>query len=134
MPRYDLTDEQWHRLKPLLPPQRPPTGRPAHDHRTVINGILFVLRGGCAWRDLPDRYGNWKTVSSRFYRWCKQGVWQRVLEVLRQRADARGGVDWRVHMVDSTVVRAHQSAAGARGGSTTRRWGVLEAASAPRST
>jgi len=86
MPRYDLTDEQWHRLRPLLPPQWPPTGRPAHDHRTVINGILFVLRSGCAWRDLPDRYGNWRTVSSRFYRWCKQGVWQRVLEVLRQRA------------------------------------------------
>ncbi len=134
MPRYDLTNEQWYHLKPLLPPQRPPTGRPAHDHRTVINGILFVLRGGCAWRDLPYRYGNWKTVSSRFYRWCRQGVWQRVLETLRQRADARGGIDWRVHMVDSTVVRAHQSAAGARGGSTTRRWAVLEADSAPRST
>ena len=134
MPRYDLTDAQWRGLRPLLPPQKPPTGRLALDHHNVIDGILFVLRGGCAWRDLPGRYGNWKTVSSRFYRWCKRGLWQRVLEALQRQADARGGGDWRAHMVDSTIVRAHQSAAGAKGGSNGKPWAVPGAASGPRST
>src|ERR687896_2566775 len=73
METSDLTDAQWERLRPLLPPQKPPTGRPAKDHRTVVNGILWVLRTGCPWRCLPERYGSWKTVSSRFYRWQKVG-------------------------------------------------------------
>ena len=67
--RYTLTDEQWRRLSPLLPLQRPRTGRPNHDHRTVLNGILWVLRTGAPWGDLPDRYGPVGTVSSRFDRW-----------------------------------------------------------------
>jgi len=68
MNRYDLTTEQWERLEPLLPPQKPTTGRPNHDHRLIINGIFWILRTGAPWRDLPERYGSWKTVSSRFYR------------------------------------------------------------------
>ena len=76
MGRGDLTDDQW-RLRPLLPPQKPGTGRPGKDHRTVINGILWVLRTGAPWRDLPERFGPWATVASRFYRWRKQGLWER---------------------------------------------------------
>ena len=117
MKASDLTDAQWERLRPLLPPQRPYTGRPAKNHRTVINGILWVLRTGSPWRFLPERYGSWKTVSSRFYRWQRAGVWDRVLAALQRRADAEGRLDWTLHCVDSTVVRAHRHAAGAKGGS-----------------
>jgi len=112
--RYGLTDRQWRRLEPLLPPQRPRTGRPSHDHRTILDGILWVLRTGAPWRDLPERFGPVGTVSSRFYRWHKAGVWQQVLSALQAEADARGEVDWDLHFVDVTIVRAHQHAAGAR--------------------
>ena len=114
MRRHDLTDEQWRRLEPLLPPGRPRTGRPNHDHRTILNGILWVLRTGAPWRDLPERFGPVGTVSSRFYRWRVAGVWDRVLAALQAQADARGELDWSLHFVDATIVRAHQHAAGAR--------------------
>ena len=116
MDTSDLTDVQWKRLRPLLPPQKPQTGRPAKEHRTVLNGILWILRTGSPWRALPERYGSWKTVSSRFYRWQRVGVWDRILATLQQQADAEGRLDWSLHFVDSTVVRAHQHAAGAKGG------------------
>ncbi len=73
MSRRDLSNEQWERLRPLLPPQKPRTGRPAKDHRTVLNGILWLLRTGAPWRDLPSQYGPWQTVASRFYRWRRSG-------------------------------------------------------------
>ena len=114
--RGDLTDAQWERLKPLLPHQLPPTGKPAHDHRQIINGILWIKRTGAPWDDLPARYGKRGTVSSRFYRWRQQGVWQQILEQLQQQADQQGRIDWEVHFGDSTVVRAHQHAAGAKRG------------------
>ena len=66
--RGDLTNQQWERLKPLLPAQKPKVGRPSNDHRTILNGILWILRTGAPWRDLPERYGTWETVSGRFYR------------------------------------------------------------------
>ena len=111
----DLTDAQWEKLCPLLPPQKPRTGRPAKNHRTVLNGILWVLQTGSPWRSLPERFGSWKTVSSRFCRWTV-GVWCRVLSALQRWADAEERLDWSPHVVDSTVVRAHQHAAGAKGG------------------
>jgi transposase len=114
MGRFDLTDRQWERLEPLLPPERPHTGRPNDDHRRIVNGILWVLRTGAPWRDLPERYGPVGTVSSRFYRWREAGVWDRVLAALQAATDARGEVDWSLHFVDATIVRAHQHAAGAR--------------------
>ncbi len=119
----------------MLPPQKPHTGRPANDHRTVINGVLWILRTGCPWRALPERYGSWKTVSSRFYRWQKAGVWDCVLSALQQAADAEARLDWSLHFVDSTVVRAHQHAAGAKGGiRQPRRSDGAAAASRRRST
>src|SRR5918992_6339992 len=115
MNRGDLTNAQWERLQPLLPPQKPKTGRPAVDHRRILNGILWVLRTGAPWRDLPERYGSWRTVASRFYRWQRAGVWDRVLAALQREADADSRLDWTLHFVDGTTVRAHQHAAGAKG-------------------
>ena len=112
--RGDLTNEQWERLQPFLPPQKPRTGRPALDHRTILNGILWVLRTGAPWRDLPERYGKWTTVYSRFQRWRKAGVWNRILKDVQTLVDQDGNVDWEIHFVDSTIVRAHQHAAGAK--------------------
>lgn len=112
--RYELTDEQWARIAPLLPPQKPKTGRPNNDHRQTVNGIIWVLKSGAPWRDLPERYGKVGTVSSRFYRWVAAGVWSRVLTALQGEADAAGAVDWELHMLDGSIVRAHQHAAGAK--------------------
>ena len=134
MGRGDLTDDQWQQLEPLLPAQKPATGRPSKDHRMVINGILWVLRTGAPWRDLPERYGPWRTVASRFYRWRKQGLWDRLLAAVQQKADAVGQVEWEVHYVDGTNVRAHQHAAGAKRGRETRRSVAPEEALAPKST
>ena len=84
MGRGDLTGRQWKKIEPLLPAQKPRTGRLGKDHRTIINGILWILRTGAPWRDLPERYGPWPTVASRFYRWRERGLWQELVEVLRQ--------------------------------------------------
>ena len=115
MNRGELSDGQWERLRPLLPPQKAWTGRPAKDHRLVLNGILWIDRTGAPWRDLSARYGPWQTVATRFYRWCEAGIWDAVLAALQRQADAAGRLDWAVHYVDATIVRAHQHAAGARG-------------------
>jgi len=115
--RHALTEAQWEWLAPLLPPATPPSGKPEREHRVIVNAIAWKLRTGAAWRDLPERCGPWST-----------GV-----QPLPPRAAGRGrgpagrgdpgpggrrGVgEWAVHVVDGTVVRAHQHAAGAEGGS-----------------
>ena len=68
--------------RPLLPPQKPQTGRPAVDHRLVVEGMLWVVRTGSSWRELPERFGPWSTVASRYQRWLKEGVWTRILQIL----------------------------------------------------
>ncbi len=131
MSRYDLSDQQWQQLEPLLPPQKPKTGRPASEHRKILNGILWILRTGAPWRDLPERYGSWRTVASRFYRWRKAGIWERLFTAIQQQSDATRQIDWDIHFVDSTIVRAHQHAAGAKKGMQPRkRSGVVKVASA----
>ena len=137
--RHELTDEQFARLAPLLPAQRPATGRPNRDHRTVVNGILWRLKTGAPWRDLPERYGNWQTVYSRFRRWQRAGVWGRILAALQAAGDAEGRLDWSLHFVDGTTVRAHPHAAGAKKGAPranrrTRPSAARGAASRPSST
>ena len=77
-----LTDVVWERLRPLLPPQKPPTGRPAVDHRLVVEGMLWVARTGSSWRELPEQFGPWSTVASRYQRWCKEGLWTRIVQTL----------------------------------------------------
>lgn len=116
--RGELTDQQWQRLQPLLPPPSPRHrgGRPRRDPRTIINGILWVVRTGAPWRDLPERYGPWSTVYGQFYRWQQQGLWNQILMALQQQADAEGQLDWQTHFVDGSVIRAHQHAAGAKRG------------------
>jgi transposase len=77
-----LTDAQWEQMRPLLPPQKPLTGRPAVDHRLIVEEMLWVMRTGSSWRELPERFGPWSTVSSRYQRWCQDGLWARILHVL----------------------------------------------------
>ena len=114
--RGELTQQQWERIQPLLPAQKPKPGRPSLSHRQVINGILWVLRTGAPWRDLPKRYGAWQTVSGRFYRWQRNGLWQQLLSELQHQAETIGQVNWEIHHVDGSMVRAHQHAAGAKRG------------------
>lgn len=83
----DLTNEEWEKIAPLLPPQKPKVGRPASDHRRIVNGILWVVRTGASWRRLPARYGSWRTVASRFYRWRKQGLCDRIFAAIQQQPD-----------------------------------------------
>lgn len=113
MAREILTDEQWELIRPLLPPQRPKTGRPSRDPRTVVEAILCIDRTGAPWHDLPVEFGPWQSIATRFYRWVEAGVWDHVLEELQRQADASGELDWNLHHVDGTSVRAHQHAAGA---------------------
>ena len=113
MARGDLTDTQFERLQPLLPSSDGKPGARYVDHRKVINGILWIDRTGAPWRDLPERYGPWQTCYDRLVSWRRKGVWKRVLQTVQGQADAAGDLDWEVASVDSTVVRAHQHAAGA---------------------
>lgn len=114
MSRGDLTDDQWERLRPLLPPQQVRRGRPPKNHRQIVNGLVWLNRTGAPWRDLPEKYGPWQTVATRFYRWRRAGIWDRILADLQQHADAEGALDWSLHHVDGTMIRAHQHAAGAQ--------------------
>lgn len=112
MARGDLTDEEWDVIEGLLPSERGRKARPAHDNRRFLNGMLHVLRVGCPWRDMHERYGKWNSVYVRFRRWAEQGVWDAILTTL---VDFGLTDDWQ-HMIDSTTVRGHVSAAGAKGG------------------
>jgi transposase len=120
--RGDLTDKQWERLQPLLPPERSgKPGRPYRSHRDVLNGILWVKRTGAPWRDLPERYPPFGTCHGRLTQWQHDGTWERLLQDLLAQADATGELDWVSAAVDSTTVRAHQHAAGARRSPAKRR-------------
>ena len=110
--RGELTDAAWERIALLLPEYGRPGGR-WRDHRTVLNGILWRLRTGAPWRDVPSRYGPWQTCYDRFLRWRRDGTWERLLSHVQTKSDAVGEVEWLVS-VDTTVVRAHQHASGAR--------------------
>ena len=110
--RGELTDEAWAWIAPLLPKNGRRGGR-WRDHREVVNGILWKLRTGAPWRDLPERYGPWQTCYDRFSRWRRDGTWDRLLADAQTKSDAVGEVEWLVS-VDSTIAWAHQHAAGAR--------------------
>lgn len=112
MGRGDLTNAEWDRLESLLPRGGARGGRWS-DHRRVINGVLYRVRTGVQWRDLPERFGPWETVYKRHRRWSADGTWAMLLSRVQAAEDAEGRIDWDIS-VDSTVVRAHQHAAGAR--------------------
>jgi transposase len=118
--RYELSDVQWQRIERLVVGRAGDPGRRGRDNRLFVNGVLWVLRSGARWHDLPERYGKWKTVHTRFSRWAKAGVWERVFEVLT--ADRKN----EYLMLDTTLVRAHQQAATGKGGTKIRLWGVPE--------
>ena len=105
MRRYEISDDNWERIAPLLPGKKSDPGRTAEDNRRFINAVLWIARSGAAWRDLPERYGRWDTVFQRFNRWSKKGVWQQVFEAMHA-----PDLEWL--MIDSSIVRAHQQAAG----------------------
>ncbi|MGL5095019.1 MAG: IS5 family transposase [Planctomycetia bacterium] len=107
MRRFELSDEQWGRIEPLLPSRPGTPGRHGVDDRLFLDAVLWILRTGAPWRDLPDRFGPWNTVFQRFQRWARKGVWQAVFDALQD-----PDLEW--VMIDATIVRAHVHAAGAR--------------------
>lgn len=119
MARYDLSEAEWRLIEPLLPNK--PRGVARVDDRRVLNGIFYVLRTGSPWRGLPARYGPHTTVYNRFNRWAKAGVWVRVFEALAAGAPAS------MHLIDSSIVRAHQHAAGGKKGARITPSAVLVA-------
>ena len=113
--RHNITDEQWNRIKDLLPPEHSgKKGRPCKDNRNMVNAMIWIARTGAPWRDLPKEFGSWKSVYTRFSRWNQRGIWQQVLKGFTADADEES------IMIDSTIIRAHQHAAGAKGGSNFR--------------
>lgn len=105
---YDLKEDQWVKIKDSLPGKRGDPGRTAEDNRRFISAVMWIARNGAPWRALPAEYGKWPNVHKRFIRWAKAGIWQMIFNTLAADADT----EW--VMIDSTLIRAHQHAAGAR--------------------
>ena len=108
--RYALRDDQWERIEALLPGQEGQPGATARDNRLFVEAVLYRYRAGIPWRDLPQRFGDFRVVHLRHSRWSKTGVWERLFKALAQEADNEYA------MIDSTIVRAHQHSAGAKKG------------------
>ena len=120
--RYEIRDDQWEKIKDLLPPERKPQGgRIAKDNRMMLNAMLWVARSGAPWRDLPEHYGSWKTVYTRFRRWQMAGIWDEILKQVSVSPDLEN------IMIDATIVRVHQHGVGAKGGSNFRTSDAPEA-------
>jgi transposase len=124
--RHALSDANWDRIKDLLPGQPGQHGKVAKDKRLFLDAVLGIAKTGAPWRDLPERFGKWNSVWRRFDRWARKGIWKRVFEALQD-----PDLEWLI--LDATVVRAHQHAAGQKGGRRTRPWAAPAAGSAPRS-
>jgi transposase len=114
MRRHELSDEQFALLEPYLPEPGPAGGHPWAEHRRILNGLFWKLNTGAQWRDIPERYGPWKTIYDRYRRWCQEGRLALMLAALRDSLDAQGQLDWEQWWVDSSNVRASRAAAGAR--------------------
>jgi transposase len=125
--RHALTGEQWAQIAPLLPPEVGRVARPAKSNRLMVEGIVWILRTGAPWRDLPKHFGPWKSVYTRFRRWTRQGIWARVLEKLADQQDPES------YLIDATIVRAHQDATGAKKGDP-KQSGIREEVPPPRFT
>ena len=130
MVRGLMSNKEWAFFKPFVTVRGPKRGRPASNHRLVLDGVFWIARTGAPWRDLPDHFGNWNSVYQQFRRWSVSGLWDTMLEAL----NATGAAQSSVQMIDSTIVRAHQHAAGAKGGLRLKISGAREVASRPRST
>ena len=108
MRRFGLRDDQWDRIAAILPVREGSVGVTAKDNRLFVEAVFYRYRAGIPWRDLPERFGDWSVVHTRFSRWAKSGVWQRIFQHLAVDADNEYA------MIDGTIVRAHQHSAGAR--------------------
>jgi transposase len=108
MRRYALRDDQWARIEGILPGHKNCVGVTAKDNRLFVEAVLYRYRAGIAWRDLPERFGNFRIIHTRHTRWSKKGIWQKVFEFLAADADNE------YKMIDATIVRAHQHSAGAK--------------------
>ena len=129
MRRHELSDGEWSRIEALLPAESDRPGRPTElPNRVFMNAVIYIAKTGMPWRDLPERFGPWKTVHSRFSRWNRQGVFERVLKAFAEEADNESSI------ADATCVRAHQHAAGGKGGPKVNALDALAAALQPRST
>lgn len=128
--RHEISDLNWERIKDLLPgqPGDPGVTVSEEDNRHFINAVFWIAKTGAPWRDLPERFGKWNSVFQRFNRWATKGVWERVFLALGEDAD----LEWL--LIDSTVIRAHQHAAGKKGVRKARHWDVVVADSAQKST
>ena len=124
--RYDLTDFEWSVIEPVLPMDR--RGPKPRENRRVLNGIFWVLRTGAPWRDLPERYGPYTSAYNRFNRWRKAGIWDRLMDSIVKAYDGK------VQMIDSSIVRVHQHASGAKKSVEIVVWAEAEAASPRKST
>lgn len=113
MRRHELSDEEWEHIKDILPTPKD-RGRPPSDTRMVLNGMLWIMRTGAPWRDVPEWFGPWETVYDRFNRWSKDGTLDRVVELLQALMQSEGKIDWKLFCIDGSVIRASRAAAGAR--------------------
>jgi transposase len=120
MRRHELSDQQWEQIQHLFPTNGKPGGQ-WKDHRLMVHGILWILATGAGWRDLPERFGPWETVYSRFRLWSRNGLWQEILQHLQEQRHDEDALDWHLFSIDGSVVRAHKAAAGARKKNTPRR-------------
>src|SRR5512146_1609516 len=111
--RYELTDERWQVVEPILPKRTGKTGRKPKDPRQMLNGIVWILRRGAPWRDVPDRYGRWQTVYDYYWHWRDNGTFDRLLSALQIRLDRQGHIDWDLWCIDGSSVRAARAAASA---------------------
>ena len=127
MRRHALTEEQWLRLQRVLPEQKTGPASTLGD-RQFIEAVLFRAKTGMPWRDLPERFGPWKSVYNRFNNWARRGHWATIFKELQLEIDDVGSI------VDGSVVRAHQDASGGKGGSSEMLWAVLEEVFQPNST
>jgi transposase len=117
--RYEITDEAWSLVADLFIERRT-RGRPRIDDRRMLDGVLWILRSGAAWRDMPEEFGPWSTVYQRFRDWRNRGTFDQMLKRLHLRLNERGLIDLRTWMIDSTAVRATRASSGAgkKGGLT----------------
>ncbi len=122
MIRRELTDAQWARIEKLVPGKKGDKGRHGDDNRLFVDAVLWIARTGSPWRDLPDAFGNWNSVFQRFRRWAKKGIWESLFKALVENPD------FEYLIIDSSIVRAHQHAAGAKGAAKIRRSGARAAA------
>ena len=114
MPRHEVSEAEWAILEPLIPKSEATTGRPAKAIRLMLDGVMWILSTGAAWRDLPDRFGPWQTVYGYFKTWRATGVYDAILDALHLRLDKEGKIDWDLWCIDGTSIRGSRSAAGAQ--------------------